>query len=190
MMPTFTISAGEIDKAVRGLVETSEEFKRDLSDKAVNRSTTKIHREAVNAAPRYDGMVRNGLKMRKSTPHGLDGQVSIDVFYAPYIEFGTKARFGKLSPHARDKTPLDAETREIAAQFRGKAGRGDAKAALAAIKNWARKKGLPKEAAGAIWLSIMRHGVMAQPFLFPAARRERPRYFKQVELLVKQYSAR
>ena len=42
---------------------------------------------------------------------------------------------------------------------------------LDAIKKWARKKGIPDEAVGAIWYSLKTKGIKPHPYLIPAFKK-------------------
>ena len=57
------------------------------------------------------------------------------------------------------------------------------------IQAWAKRKGLPPEAAGAIYWSITHHGTRAHPFLFPAFEEERPKFYTRLRrALLTEYS--
>jgi hypothetical protein len=52
---------------------------------------------------------------------------------------------------------------------------------LDAIKEWAKRKGIPEEAAYPIALKIAREGIEEAPFLVPAFEEERPKFLARLE---------
>jgi HK97 gp10 family phage protein len=85
--------------------------------------------------------------------------VSANVFYAPFIEFGTKTKF---NPYPG--------TEEYASQFKGAKGSGTLKL-IDAIKGWVKRKGIAKgkeadRAAFLIARSIYKKGISPKPFFF------------------------
>ncbi len=85
--------------------------------------------------------------------------VSANVFYAPFIEFGTKSKF---NPYPG--------TEEYASQFKGAKGSGTLKL-IDAIKGWVKRKGIAKgkeadRAAFLIARSIYKKGISPKPFFF------------------------
>lgn len=85
--------------------------------------------------------------------------VSANVFYAPFIEFGTKTKF---NPYPG--------TEEYASQFKGAKGSGTLKL-IDAIKGWVKRKGIAKgkeadKAAFLIARSIYKKGISPKPFFF------------------------
>ena len=85
--------------------------------------------------------------------------VSANVFYAPFIEFGTKSKF---NPYPG--------TEEYASQFKGAKGSGTLKL-IDAIKGWVKRKGIAKgkeadRAAFLIARSIYKNGISPKPFFF------------------------
>jgi HK97 gp10 family phage protein len=183
------MSKSEVDKAIAKLTDSTGKLKAGIKE-AVERSTMAIRKEAMTNAPKFDGRIISDLTTPTFKDGGLVGIVGTKVFYAPYVEFGTKSNFGKLSKYAKDKTPLDTEMRAIAEQFKGSAGRGDKDDAEKQIKKWAKKKGIDEDTVGGIVLNILSHGIKMQPFLYPAAKRRRPVYMKQLKLIINKYSAK
>ena len=86
--------------------------------------------------------------------------------YAAYIEFGTKS-----------KVQVPADLQNYAKQFQGK---GTGTNPKEFIYEWCRKKNIPEERWFFIYISIMRNGINAQPFLFPSVEEERPKFFERI----------
>lgn len=89
----------------------------------------------------------------------LTYEISANVFYAPFIEFGTKAKF---NPYPG--------TEEFAAEYKNVKGTGAIKL-IDAIKGWVKRKGIASgkeidRVAFLIARSIYRTGIRPKPFFF------------------------
>lgn len=157
----------------------------DISAEAIARSA----RNNVRVNGTFDeGALAGRINVNKSKK--FEREIGANVFYAPYIEFGTKTRGS-----------VPAELAEYASQFQGKRG-GDFKALIAAIAAWVKRKGIKagtysvktrrrqgnkaqkeKEDNSLIWaiaISIYRKGIKARPFMFPALNEEKPKLLKRL----------
>jgi len=110
----------------------------------------------------------------------MDYLVSVNTPYAAFVEFGT----GRYA--ARQVATLPANWQAYAAQFRGQKGNGTLDLFLDAMIEWVKRKGLigltrsgnrrtGKKAdsdaynlAYVIVINILRNGVHAHPYLYPA----------------------
>ena len=101
--------------------------------------------------------------LQKSIGHRQLGPFSYEVFagifYAPFIEFGTKKKV-RVEPGFED----------VAAQFKGIKGTGTL-TLLEAIKGWVKRKGIAKgkkadKVAFNIARSIYRNGISPKPFFY------------------------
>lgn len=142
-----------------------------------------IVRGAKQKAPVDEGHLKNSISYKVS---GTSLEIIVATNYAAYIEFGTR-KFA-----AAEVAKLPAEWKDFAAQFKGKGG-GDFYDFLNSILDWVIRKGIAsrfsvktkkkipikigsgstdeqrlEETAYAIALSILRNGIRAQPYLFPA----------------------
>jgi len=111
----------------------------------------------LNSQPGYRGVLKNSIQIEKQGEMAY--RVYTDVFYAPFIEFGTKSKY----------TPQTGFEEE-AAQFRGLKGSGAVKL-IDAITEWVRLKGIAtgkeiNKAAYFISKSIYENGIPAQPFFY------------------------
>lgn len=102
------------------------------------------------AAPRDQGRLAQGIHSAKV--NDLEWNVLSNAVYSPYLEFGTKS-----------KTVIPAGLESYAAQFKGTTGQ---KGAREAIYAWMNRVGIPKERQWIVFVSIMRTGIRAHPFLF------------------------
>ncbi len=111
----------------------------------------------LNSQPGYRGVLKNSIQIEKQGDMAY--RVYTNVFYAPFIEFGTKSKFVA-------QTGFEEE----AAQFRGLRGSGAVKL-IDAITEWVRVKGIAtgKEINRVSFLiarSIYKNGISPQPFFY------------------------
>ncbi len=113
---------------------------------------------AQRLAPKNEGALVASIKY---FPENLKVTISANIEYAPFIEFGTK------SFAASYVSTLPPDWQAFAAQFKGSGG-GSFQELVMKITRWVRLKGIEAKAAYPIALSIVRNGIKAQPYLFPA----------------------
>lgn len=111
----------------------------------------------LNSQPGYRGVLKNSIQFEKEGEMAY--RVFTELFYAPFIEFGTKSKY----------VPQPGFEEE-AAQFRGLKGSGTV-SLIDAITEWVRIKGIAtgKEidrVAFVIARSIYRNGISPQPFFY------------------------
>lgn len=111
----------------------------------------------LNSQSGYTGVLKNSIQFEKQGE--MSYRVYTDVFYAPFIEFGTKSKFVPQSGFE-----------EEAAQFRGLRGSGAVKL-IDAITEWVRIKGIASgkeinRVAFLIARSIYKNGISPQPFFY------------------------
>lgn len=137
--------------------------------------------EAKQLAPTNDWKLRGSIKGSAFMKDGLIvAEVSVGVFYAAYVEFGTR----KFAAAHVSKLPADWQA--FAAQYKGKAG-GTIDELLMNLVQWVKSKGFAayttksgnrsnsknslqaqESAAYIIALRILQNGIKAQPYLYPA----------------------
>lgn len=116
--------------------------------------------------------------LRSAISYYKNGELSYDIvsqtFYAPFMEFGTKGKYLAIPG-----------TEKIAAESKAKSKKGGGKGFYDNILEWVKRKGFAalttkggaksksldstiaqEQAAFAIYLSIMRHGVKPHPYFF------------------------
>ena len=160
------IRKSEIQKVVKRLNLSDARIRTQIGD-ALGYAGLNVESQAKVNAPVNLG------RLRSSIQHDLDRKnlsVSIkaggaspkgDLFYAPFVEFGTKR-----------KVRVPAGYSQFAAQYKG-SRRGNFQQLLKAIAQWVKDKRIDPEATFPIALSIAKNGIRAQPFLIPAFERER-----------------
>jgi HK97 gp10 family phage protein len=112
---------------------------------------------AKTLAPVDEGFLGNSIKFEKK---GLSVEIIVAANYAAYLEFGTRA-FA-----AAYVSSLPAEWQEFAAQFKG--GGGSFEDFFMNIIEWVKRKWIEPAAAYPIAKKILRFGIRARPFLYPA----------------------
>lgn len=150
--------------------------------------------DAKRLAPVDEGHLRNSIADELK---GNTLTVSVNADYAAYIEFGTK-RFA-----AKYVATLPSDWKAYAARFKGKGG-GNMNDFVQRIMAWVRRKGIGgqqtksgnlstskssldamQQAAYGIALHIIRNGIKAQPFLYPAFVKNRAKLIKNLKAYFK-----
>lgn len=139
--------------------------------KATKETQTLVDAELEAAAMNFVGLAKKDLasqggdrgtllrSISYSKTKDLQYTVSANVFYAPFIEFGTK---GKFNPYPG--------TEEFASQYKGAKGSGTLRL-IDAIKGWVKRKRIAtgKEIDRVAYLiarSIYKNGISPKPFFF------------------------
>ena len=112
---------------------------------------------AKTLAPVDEGFLRNSITFDKLP---LAVEIFVAANYAAYLEFGTRA-FA-----AAYVATLPKEWADFAAQFKG--GGGSFEDFFMNIIEWVKRKGIEPAAAYPIAIKILRFGIKARPFLYPA----------------------
>lgn len=106
---------------------------------------------AKQAAPKDQGRLVQGISTAKL--NDLEWDVVSNAFYSPYLEFGTKS-----------KVSIPDGLESYAALFKGSTGE---KGVRVMIYAWMNRVGIPKESQWIVYISIMKTGIKAHPFLYP-----------------------
>jgi hypothetical protein len=139
--------------------------------KATKETQTLVDAELEAAAMNFVGLAKKDLasqggdrgtllrSISYSKTKDLQYTVSANVFYAPFIEFGTKSKF---NPYPG--------TEEFANQYKGAKGSGTLRL-IDAIKGWVKRKRIAtgKEVDRVAFLiarSIYKNGISPKPFFF------------------------
>jgi len=163
---------------VRGLKELQKRFGKIAdtiiaeTDRAMHAAANDFVNRADAAAPIDQGALRHGITAKRNGV--LNYEVVSAAFYSPYIEWGTKS-----------KVQVPADLQQYAQQFRGPGKTGHS--FFEAILAWVHRMGITArysvktrqrlnstkadkereyQAARAIYYSILKYGVKAQPFFF------------------------
>lgn len=106
----------------------------------------------------------------KPLPDGVE--LVSNVYYAPYIEFGTG-----------DKKKIPAELNNYASQFMGKK-RGDFRTFVKALEAWLKRKGGNPKFAFKAALNIIANGQEARPYFFPPYLRKRKDLINRLNVVI------
>jgi hypothetical protein len=109
----------------------------------------------------------------KAVPKPDGVELISNVYYAPYIEFGTGA-----------KVKVPAELNDYASQFRGKK-RGDFRTFVKALEAWLKRKGGNPKFAFIAALNIIKNGQEARPYFFPPYLRKRKELLSRINAVIK-----
>jgi len=106
----------------------------------------------------------------KPMPDGVE--LVSNVYYAPYIEFGTG-----------DKKKIPAELNNYASQFMGKK-RGDFRTFVKALEAWLKRKGGNPKFAFKAALNIIANGQEARPYFFSPYLRKRKDLINRLNVVI------
>lgn len=127
MASSFSLKVVGLDALTKKIHTIPVEIADGL-DRAMNEASNAWVNGAVRDAPTYDGKLRGSIGSQKKGY--LWYSVSANVFYAPYIEFGTKK-----------KAKIPSDLQQVASQFKGGKG-GSFKDLLRVIAKWVKKNGI------------------------------------------------
>lgn len=152
------------------------------TDRVISNAAKGMEKRAVMDVPVDQSALKQTITTEKVGVS--DYRVVASAYWAPFIEFGTKRR-----------AKIPADLTAYAAQFKGKKG-GNGQGFYDSILEWVKRKGIAgtynvktrrregskvdqqvetEQVAFAIYLSIMRNGIHADPFFFkhlPQAQKE------------------
>lgn len=153
------------DKALlKALDEMTEKVSKQVGGE-IEEAANRIEAGAKNKAPTDMGDLRQSINAQFD-PKTLQASVGTNLFYAPFVEFGTGSR-----------VQIPAGLESYASQFKN-SSQGDFTANITA---WLERKGIPEEAWGAIMASIARNGTYPHPFLFNTANAEIPKLLTNLQ---------
>jgi hypothetical protein len=188
----FRVKIQGLDK-VKSQLEKGMSDVRKVCENEVQAAAQDWVQGAQRDAPVDQNKLRGAISFSKTT--GLSAEIVAQVFYAPFIEFGTKGKYRPISG-----------TESIAAAFKGYKG-GDFMALLRNILRWVKRKGITGtysaktkrrqgskvnqyaedySAAWPIALSILRNGINPHPFFFKQAEIVWPAMVKRMQARLKQ----
>lgn len=111
-------------------------------------------RMSKQLAPVDQGRIRGAI--RGNQVKETVSEVTCPVFYAPYIEFGTKRYVS-----------IPAGLQAYAAQFRGGGQRGARFELQKNLFAWMDRVGIPDESQWFVYITIIVNGIKPHPFFFP-----------------------
>lgn len=108
----------------------------------------------------------------KSIPKPDGVELISNVYYAPYIEFGTGP-----------KVQIPSELNDYASQFRGKK-RGDFRTFVKAMEAWLKRKGGNPKFAFKAALNIIMKGQSPRPYFFAPYLRKRKQLINRLNVVI------
>lgn len=179
------MSANSLYIDVSGLIKLQGKLKsiktelENRLDDVLNANAEEIATTAKRLAPKDFG--QTAASISANTAKKLEKHISVNVFWAAYMEFGT----GQFAAEYVASLPEDWQ--QYASQFRGSTGE---RGLLEKIQEWTRRKGIAtgkdyKSVGYLIYRSILIHGIHPHPYLFPAFEQQKPKVIKDVENVVK-----
>lgn len=154
---SLTIDIRNLDKVLAEV----KAYPQDI-EKIINNEFQAFGQGTVNDAKRFapvnEGALRESINFSATK---LEVKVGAYIDYAAYQEFGTK------SFAAAHVATLPGDWQAFAAQYKGATG-GTFQELVMKITKWVRLKGIEAKAAYPIAISIVRNGIHARPYLFPA----------------------
>lgn len=173
-MATFKIEAKGIEAAQQLLSEPR--FKSGI-DNALNAFALSTVGDAKQFCPKDEGILARSINFDPAANYEVTINVNVD--YAAYVEFGTK----KFASDYVSGLPSEWQT--FANQFKGK-GSGTFADFVKRLTGWAKRTGkIPIQAAYATALKILRTGIKARPYLYPAVNKNLPQLVKDINNLYK-----
>jgi len=196
MTKGLNIELQGLDNALKAMKGLSAKALVDVKDE-MNAFGQKVVLDAKQLAPTDEGKLKNSISYKLN---GLDLEITVAANYAAYVEFGTR-RYA-----SEQVASLPPDWKAFAAQFKGKGG-GSMDEFLLRIIDWVGRKGLAgtysvktgrrtgsksaraiedAEAAYPIALAILRNGVKAHPFLYPAYDRNVEKFINNLKRALQQ----
>jgi hypothetical protein len=151
-------------KGVEAKIDKAKNSVNELMVKELNRWALGTTNDAKNLCPVDEGFLRNSISPVLAAPGKLNASVIVAANYAAYVEFGTR------SFAASYVSSLPSNWQQYAASFRGKTG-GSYQDFIVRLVGWMKRKGINPNAAYVIARKILRFGIRARPFLFPAVQK-------------------
>lgn len=156
------LTIGNLDKVLAEIKSYPQDIDKIINNefKAFALGTSN---DAKRNAPVNEGALRESINFSVSN---LSVAVGAYIEYAAYLEFGTKSFAGAYVASLPD------DWQAFAAEFKG-TGEGTFADLLKSIMKWVQLKGIAtgkdiNQAAYLIARKIVREGIHAQPFLYPA----------------------
>lgn len=157
-----------IEDLIKDLDKYDDRIQKEVGAE-IEASARTIIRNAKRAAPKDQGRISQLLSNRKVEP--TVQELISGAEHSAFQEFGTKSKVRISNP----------ELVAFAMQFKGvKLAKGKL-GFRQMIYEWAKRKGIEKSAWWPIFMSILRFGIRAQPYFFPAYYAEIPLTRKRLE---------
>lgn len=159
MINAQIIGLGELTNRIKSAEnEIKAEVDAELQSTAME--IVELAKKDLNNQGGDTGRLYNSIQYIKEDNLSYKVFIPNDVYYAPYIEFGTK-----------NKVKIEPGFEEVAQEFKGRKGNSSLKL-IEAIRAWVLRKGIESEekkvnrVAYLIARSIYKNGINPKPFFF------------------------
>ena len=159
----------EVEKALKQFGKEGQAVALDVTFTTAQN----IERDAKAEAPINYGELRKTIRSLK-VENEVKYKVQANEPYAAFVEFGTGA-----------KVSIPSGWESIAADFKGRQG-GTYEEGLANITEWCKRKGIDVKKAKFIFFLILKNGMAAQPFMYPAFIKGKKTFYKDLKYRIKQ----
>lgn len=167
----FKVDIKNLNKVLKELEGKGKQVNKEV-EILTRENAKEISAQAkVNSPVGIDGHLRNQIEHSKVKDKHY--KVVANAYYSGYVEFGIGTRV---------KVPT--EMKNVAQAIRSNKRSGSFKDGLKKIEEWCAKKGIPKESAYVIFMSILKKGIKPQPFMYPAFVKGRKQYIKDLKDLL------
>ncbi len=195
-MSGITVQLKGLDEVLKKL--DVKKFERDITDELIDFGNNVV-RDAKQNVEDNGTTDRGDLvnKIGSESTKPLTVTIFVNIFYAAFIEFGTR----KFAAAYVSRLPADWQA--FAAQYKGSGGGGTFAEFIIKITEWVKRKGFAAEltksgnisksksseaaqdqAAYLIAMSILRNGIKAQPYLYPAFEKNVPLLIERLKKLL------
>ena len=166
-----------LNKVLKSLKKFGKEADVEIDITAMATSND-IAYDAKTNAPKNIGKLAQSISSPAEKVKDRNYKVVVTSPYGGYVEFGTGA-----------KVQVPKEMQEMASLWKSKGG-GTFEQGLQSVRDWCKNKGIEESAAYPIFMSILKKGTDAQPFLYPAFIKGRKTFLKDLKKLLKNLTAK
>lgn len=163
--PRIKVTVLGVDALKRNIDNFNDHTKARVKQ-VINKHALNLMNEAKRECPVDMGQLRASIQPSFFNQGGLTAEVSTNVGYGAFVEFGT----GPLGRSTyRGELPADYVH-----------GPGGKMPPLEPIREWCRRHHINPNLAFVIARKIGRHGMKARPFMWPALEKVRPEYEREL----------
>ena len=191
----FKVEIKGLDASLKNIEKIAKQTEKNLNAE-LKAFGLDVVRDANGSVASDEGLLRNSISSKSSD---LEVSIVANTDYAAYVEFGTR----KFASEYVSTLPSDWQ--EYASKFRG-AGGGSFDEFLYRLVLWVKRKGIAGtysvktkrrtgkrknfdaedlQAAYLIARKILRDGIQAKPFLYPAFRDNLPKLKERLKNVIK-----
>lgn len=172
----FKFKLNGVNDIINELDKMNKEIDR-VTKREVTAFAMDVAQEARRLAPVDLGNLRSGITYEVvDTSDGAQAKIKSTAPHAWFAEFGTKSKFDANIPAEWIAKAEEARNHTISDR--------DFDVFVNDISEWAKRKGIPDEAHGAIIWSILKYGRSSTPYMRPAYEKCTPRFRENLRLAI------